>query len=286
MQKITEQAQFWQVQSLKNLEFMRATYINHIFPRHSHETFGIGIVEQGSVKTVQAGTTYTIPVGSIVLFNPDEIHSCGATNEAGWTYRMLYPSHTMLEQVMLEITDRQKLPFFPFAAIQDRGLAQQIWRLHTASMQPHSSLIRESHLLLTLTRLLTRYTRDRPELPSIGSEMRAVTQARNYLEEHYNQNISLEQLSEITGLQSLRLLRAFRKQLGLPPHQYLIQIRIARAKQNLTKGIPISSVAIATGFTDQSHLTRHFKRIVGATPRQYAVSCKNVQDAAHCNELR
>lgn len=283
MKKTTEQAQFWRVQSLKNLEFMRATYVNHAFPRHSHETFGIGIVEQGSVKTVQGGTTYTIPSGSIVLFNPDEVHACGAANEAGWTYRMLYPDPAVLEQVMVDITNRQQTPFFPFAAVQDHDLARRIWQLHTASTEPGSNLMQESCLLSTLTHLLTRYTRECPGLPIVGLETRGVMQARDYLEAHYNENVSLEQLAEIVGLPHFRLFRAFRKELGLPPHKYLTQIRITRAKHDLAKGIPIGTVAIATGFADQSHLNRHFKRLVGATPKQYALSCKNVQDNARLN---
>lgn len=285
MKHTTEHAQFWQVKSLKNLEFMRASYVNHAFPRHSHETFGIGIVEQGSVKTVQAGITYTIPAGSIVLFNPGEVHACCAASQAGWTYRMLYPDHGLLEQVMIDITHRQQLPFFPFAAVQDDNLARRIWQLHIASTEPGSNLMQASCLLSTLTQLLTQYTKERPGLPTIGRETPAVKQAREYLEAHHHQNISLEQLATIAGLPPFRLLRAFRKELGLPPHTYLTQVRIARAKQNLARGIPIHTVAIATGFADQSHLTRHFKRLVGVTPKQYALACKNVQDTAHRNRL-
>ncbi|MBW4564566.1 MAG: AraC family transcriptional regulator [Mojavia pulchra JT2-VF2] len=285
MKKTTELAQFWRVESLQNLEFMRATYVNHTFPRHSHETFGIGIVEQGSVKTVQRGTTYTIPAGSIVLFNPDEVHACGAADEVGWTYRMLYPENSLLQQVMAEIMNREQTPFFPFAAVQDYDLARRLWQLHTASTETGSNLMQASCLLSTLTQLLTRYTRECPELPIVGLETRAVTQAKDYLEAHYHENVSLEQLAAIANLQPLRLLRAFRKQLGLPPHKYLTQIRITRAKHDLAQGIPISTVAIATGFADQSHLTRHFKRLVGTTPRQYALGCKNVQDNACRNEL-
>jgi AraC-like DNA-binding protein len=279
MKKTTEQVQFWRVQSLKNLEFMRATYVDHFFPRHSHETFGVGVVERGSVRTVQGGTSYTIPVGSIVLFNPDEVHACEAADESGWTYRMLYPNHNLLEQLMAEITDRQQIPFFPFAAVQDRDLAQQIWQLHTLSTESNADLIQESCFLSTLARLLTCYTKECPELLSIGSEPQGVAQAREYLEAHYSENVSLEQLAQISGLQPLRLLRAFRKALGLPPHKYLTQLRIKQAKRDLVRGIPISQVAIATGFADQSHFNRHFKRIVGTTPKQYALGCKNVQDS-------
>lgn len=274
---MNESVQFWRIQNLKNMELMRATYVTQSFPRHAHETFGFGIVEQGSVATFQHGTNQIIPTGNLILFNPDEIHASYAASEAGWTYRMLYPDHTMLEQVMLEVTEKPKTPFFPFATIQDRDLAHQMLRLHFVLEKSVSRLTQESYLLSTLTHLITRYTSDRPNLPTIGSE-KGVTQVRDYLESYYTQNISLEQLAELTNLKPLRLLRAFRKEVGLPPHQYLIQVRIVQAKRYLAMGMPIGKVAIETGFTDQSHLTRHFKRLIGVTPKQYAQGCKNVQD--------
>ncbi len=67
-------------------------------------------------------------------------------------------------------------------------------------------------------------------------------------------------------------MRVFRQETGLPPHTYLIQLRINQAKAHLQAGETIAEVAAATGFSDQSHLTRRFKRIVGVTPGQYVTS--------------
>jgi len=62
----------------------------------------------------------------------------------------------------------------------------------------------------------------------------------------------------------------FREATGLAPHQYVIRERIRRAQAHLEAGLPIQEAAAALGFSDQSHLHRHFKRIVGVTPREYA----------------
>jgi AraC-like DNA-binding protein len=92
---------------------------------------------------------------------------------------------------------------------------------------------------------------------------------REYLEAQYTENISLDAIARIANLSPFYLIRTFRKCTGLPPHEYLTQIRIARAKTLLAQGNAISQVADNTGFADQSHLTRYFKRIVGVTPGQY-----------------
>ena len=101
---------------------------------------------------------------------------------------------------------------------------------------------------------------------------------REFLEANFEQNVSLADLTNLVGLSSYHLLRVFRSEVGLPPHAYLEQIRINYAKQLLRSGMPIVEVAVNTGFVDQSHFTRHFKRHVGITPGLYQVSSKNIQD--------
>ena len=76
-------------------------------------------------------------------------------------------------------------------------------------------------------------------------------------------------LAQLTQLNPLKLLLSFRQVTGLPPHAYLVQIRVQQAKQQLAAGRAIATVALETGFSDQSHLNRHFKRLVGVTPGQY-----------------
>jgi transcriptional regulator GlxA family with amidase domain len=84
--------------------------------------------------------------------------------------------------------------------------------------------------------------------------------------ERFTENISLEQLAALVNLSPYRLNRVFSQEVGVPPHAFLNQVRVWRAKAQLAKGMAIAQVAVETGFYDQAHLTRHFKRLLGYTP--------------------
>ena len=143
------------------------------------------------------------------------------------------------------------------------GLMQE---LHQLLSHPHSRIESESLLLSVLTKLLNRHTGDRPEVKRYKQEHWAVKQVREYIEAHYADNLSLQQLAEIVDLNPFHLTEIFRKGVGLPPHAYLNQVRVYRARQLILAGESIAQVAYDTGFVDQSHLTRRFKQIVGCTP--------------------
>jgi AraC-like DNA-binding protein len=96
-----------------------------------------------------------------------------------------------------------------------------------------------------------------------------VEETRAFLETHYADPINLPQLGRRIGISPFALLRMFRAHVGLSPREYQTQLRITQAKRLLTCGLPISQVAVETGFCDQTHLTRHFRRIVGLTPGHY-----------------
>ncbi len=88
-----------------------------------------------------------------------------------------------------------------------------------------------------------------------------------YIDSHLQENIALEVLAGIAQLSVHHFARAFRQTLGIPPHNYIVQRRVERAQQMLRNTeLPLSEIAIAAGFTDQSHLARHFRTITGVSP--------------------
>ena len=111
----------------------------------------------------------------------------------------------------------------------------------------------------------------------LGREPAAVGQVKRYLERHYAEAVTLEGLSRLTGLSRYHLVRVFGESVGVPPHAYLRQMRVREAKKLLAAGLPVAEAAVATGFADQSHLHRWFKRLWGVTPGGYR---KGVQDGA------
>ena len=272
----TEYVKFWRDPVLRDLEMLRATYVNYAFARHTHEGFGIAIVESGAMAFEYRGETCIAPAGSVVITLPGEVHTGQALLETGWTYRTLLPATDWLQRAASELTERSHgTPYFSSPVIHDRSLNHHLISLHKTLETSPSSLERESQFLWSMAQLVRNYASDRPSPKAINQEHRAVRQIRDYLVTHHATNISLDELASQVDLPPLRLLRTFRKQIGLPPHAYLNQVRVQQAKRLLVAGWSIADAAIETGFSDQSHLHRHFKRMVGVTPGQYARGCQD-----------
>lgn len=273
---ICEKVKFWRDPALSDLELLWATYITHSFSPHAHEGFAIGVIIDGAEAFAYRGARYAAPAGSVVVIQPGEVHTGHAATEAGWSYRMLYPDAALLQKAASEVAGRESLlPFFPTPVIQDKQLARCLSRLHLVLETATERLERESCFLWTLAQLVTRYAEIRVELRSVGRENESVKRVQEYLGTHFAENVSLEQVAALAELSPFHFIRVFHRQVGLPPHAYLTQVRIRKAKILLALGEPIAQVAVKTGFADQSHLTKHFKRIVGVTPGKYVVGSNN-----------
>ncbi|MDJ0589644.1 MAG: AraC family transcriptional regulator [Pleurocapsa sp. MO_226.B13] len=274
--QLREQAKFWCDRDLGNLELLRATYIDHTFSRHTHEGYAIGVVEAGIEGFRYQGANHVAPPSSIVIVHPGEVHTGHAVTKSGWTYRMFYPETHLLQQAASELADGlQPLPYFPDPVIQDRQQAARLRYLHLRLENSTSLLEKESLLIWTFAQLISKYAQAPPPIKPISPEAAAIQRTQAYLQRNYAENISLERLANLVNLKPLRLLRVFRKALGLPPHAYLVQVRVTEAKKLLARGVSIAEVAAETGFSDQSHLHRHFKRIVGVTPKKYVRGFEN-----------
>jgi AraC-like DNA-binding protein len=177
----------------------------------------------------------------------------------------------ILREACSQMADRQdRLPFFRPGVIHDAQLAEAVLRVHHCLERESASILnKESCLLMLMIQLIRRHAEDSPTMRSTGTEHKAVTRAREYIESCYQEEISIKELSSTANLSPFHLIRVFGKEMGLPPHAYLTQVRVRRAKDLIANGWEISSAALETGFVDQSHLTRHFKRILGITPGKF-----------------
>lgn len=273
---ICEKVKFWRDPAFSNLELLRATYITHSFSPHTHEGFAIGVIIDGAEAFAYRGARYTAPAGSIVVIQPGEVHTGYAATEAGWSYRMLYPAAALLQKATSEVAGRESfLPFFPIPVIQDKQLAECLSHLHLVLETATERLERESCFLWSLAQLVTRYA-VHVKLKPVGRENQSVKRVQEYLGVHFAENVSLEKIAALAELSPFHFIRVFRRQIGLPPHAYLTQVRVKKAKILLALGEPIAQVAIKTGFVDQSHLTKHFKRIVGVTPGKYVIASSDI----------
>jgi len=273
--RAAEKAKYWQDASLGNLELLHAVFVTHHFAPHTHDGFAIGVIEAGVETFTYCHQFHVAPAGSIVLINPGEMHTGEAWNADGWRYRMLYPGADLLRRAASEAAGHTvDVPLFPQPVVHDAYLAQLLVNLHISLERRDSQLERESRLLWTLTQLVTRFARIGTTRQAVHSEGQAVATVRDYLTAHLSETVTLAQLAARTNMSAFHLLRVFRQATGLPPHAFQTQLKVARAKLLLGEGLPIADVAAGVGFTDQSHLNRHFKRVVGVTPGQYVTGLR------------
>jgi len=272
MHPTKEQTKFWHAPEIGQVELLKARYITHSFAPHTHEGYAIGVIVYGAEAFIYKRGNYVAPAGSVVVINPGEVHTGHAVDEVGWKYRMIYPEASLLQNIASELKGRPThIPDFQAAVIDDPELAQALKQLHLTLECSESAIEKEEVFNTVLAQLIIRYADERLAPTAIKNQPQSVQRARQYLEANYHYNISLKDLAHHVNLSPFYLSRVFRKMVGLPPHAYLTQLRIQKAKMLLRLGLPIAQVALNTGFVDQSHLNRHFKRIVGVTPGQYVM---------------
>jgi AraC-like DNA-binding protein len=266
----TENARYWRHEAVRGVDLLRARFITHRYGRHAHETYTFGLIEAGVEEFDYGGNLLRAGPGGVALLNPDMVHTGQAGTPAGWTYRVLYPEVSVVTSVAAELGWRRGAPWFPETVLYDPATAALLRRAHQAA--EHGDPLTSSSLLTAaLTRLLRAHAAPHPadtRVPASRSPA-SVRAVRELLPERLADAPSLTELAALTGLSQFALLRAFRRETGMPPHAYLNQLRVRRARLLLDGGLAPADVAAQTGFADQAHLTRHFKRVVGVPPGAY-----------------
>ncbi len=159
-------ARFQRASDLGNLEFLHATFVRHSFPRHTHQTFAIGVIEKGVQATHYNGSTHIATCRDICLVNPGEVHTGFSPHPSGWACRVFYPDTSLLCKVSAHVLPRYGgLPHFSSPVIKDTALAASILSFLKALDLSDLSLERESLLLSVLSHMVARHADQRPAAP-------------------------------------------------------------------------------------------------------------------------
>ncbi|HUG23014.1 AraC family transcriptional regulator [Piscinibacter sp.] len=257
-------AEFRQVHR-PGIELYRAHIVRYAFDPHTHDAFGLGAIDSGVERFRYRGAEHLAPPQSLVLMNPDMLHTGRAETEQGWRYRMIYLDAQVLEQVTGE-----RGWWFAEPVGRDAMAARRVSELLTAMWQCHDPLAIDGGLL-ALTDLLRPYARGtRPVEPPrrLNADL-ALDRAIALMNDRLADGLTLDQLAGAAGLSPFHFLRRFKARHHATPHQMLMALRLFRAKQRLAAGIPPAAVAAEVGLVDQAHLTRRFARMYGVTPARY-----------------
>lgn len=238
-------------------------------PKHSHDEYQLGISFNCQGEYFYRGAYHPVPIGNLSIIHSGEVHSPSERTYLPQraTFWMMHVDPSLLEETASEIAGGVKVPFFTEPVLSDRTLVKLFQKLCLILQTKTSKLKQDSAILDFFAYSIVHRAKLDPK--SYRVEQRAIALIRDYLQANYHKNVSLAQLAEIAGISRFYLSRLFRREKGISLNAYQTQIRIDRAKKLLSQEMPISQVATAMGFYDQSHFGYHFKRLVGTTPGNY-----------------
>ncbi len=256
-----DRAEFRQAAHLPGVELYRAHIIRYAFEPHTHEAYGLGAIEAGVERFRYRGAEHLAPSGSVVLMNPDELHTGRAETEGGWRYRMVY----LDPDVVARVTGESGW-WFDTAVGHDAAGAQRVTALLDTLWQAREPLAFDSALYALLGEFRRHARVPRALRDEAAPRFAPVI---DYLRANLARRLTLDELAAVAGLSPFHFLRSFQAQYHATPQQMLMALRLFEAKRRLAAGEPPAQVALASGLTDQAHLTRAFSRRYGVTPSRY-----------------
>lgn len=259
---------FWRDPALEGACLARARYGTHRFERHFHDEMVIAVTEEGVGECRTRDGSNTSGPGSVWIFAPGEYH-CGEIDRY-WNYRGIYLDQTGLRslgQILCDETQRHL--WVPPGLYHDPQLASLLLRAHQCFEAHTLVLERQTRWWAAMGVLFGRYGEPRPEPQRHSASRRRLQIARDYMADNLSRQVSIQELSKVSGLTRSHLFRSFSREYGMPPHAYANQLRLVAAKQLISAGKKPAHAAVAAGFYDQSHFARLFGRAYGLTPGAY-----------------
>jgi AraC-like DNA-binding protein len=245
-------------------EVFHARFVDHAYPRHTHEAWTVFIVDDGGIRYDLDTRSRGVGPSLVTLLPPQVVHDGRPASAEGFRKRVLYVSDEVLGLHLIgrAVDDPD---------VHDSALLTAVRRLHVVLEQGDDALEAESLMGFVTERLRSHLRDNSRERPAASDDVLA-TRLRELLDVHLVEPFRLAEASPIVGASTAGMVRAFSRTFGIAPHQYVIGRRIELARGQLLRGRSIADTAVATGFHDQAHLTRQFRRYVGTTPASFARS--------------
>ncbi|HEX7761174.1 MAG TPA: AraC family transcriptional regulator [Caulobacteraceae bacterium] len=241
-----------------------------VFPRHTHETFGIGLISGGAQASRSGRGMVEAGAGDVITVNPGEVHDGSPLGDAGRSWRMLYLDPALVADSLGDIGEGRALAYeFTQPVLRRPRIAARFTQLFFTLTKGAGGLAVigwEEQLLALLADAMREG--DRPPEPAPP----AIAAVRSMLDGDPAAPTTLSDMAQQCGLSRFQVLRGFERATGLTPHAYLIQRRVSLARRLIAEGLGLAEAAIASGFADQSHMTRVFVRRHGITPGAFAAA--------------
>ncbi len=261
------------ISRMHGVKLIAGSNIENEFTSHFHEDYCIGIVEKGIRKIEFSNTIHLFKKSDIFIINPLEIHSCGTINNKSVSYKVIYINKDFFNSQIYYNENNQHILFKNVIRNND-DLFTEFSNLFSALLTIDNSFETQSVFYSFLNNLISDYAVYKNYSFNDSDKTKTTDIIKTYIDNNCTENISMDLLSCLTGLSQFHLNRKFCRETGMTPHSYLLHKRIEKSKSVLLKTGSIADAALLMGFSDQSHYTKFFKKIIGVTPGKYIRSNK------------
>ncbi|WP_141503041.1 AraC family transcriptional regulator [Paenibacillus luteus] len=240
------------------------------YHKHFHAEYSIGLIDKGATNAWCDGKLLQVEEGRLISFPPSMLHACQPQDDTAWEYKMLYIKPEWFQDLEQREMDQLYIPYL-LEEGKNKACRLHLNRTMEAIARKGTPLEIETALIDLVQALVSQHSSDLEHEASCKQDQKYVKGIREYLHEHFAEQVTLETLENETDISRFHLVRLFKKWNHLPPHAYQILLRINHAKTELAKQRPIADIAAEVGFYDQSHFAKAFFKIVGTTPQKYAL---------------
>lgn len=248
---------------------LRYSNSNKHYKKHFHDTFSLGINEQGVSIYTNNDKSYTLDKNMLSVVNPLAVHSCNSCTDVLNIYYMLYLDTSWCRDIQKSIDD-SVVDFvnIPVDILEDKVFYDEYLDLCKFLFSDNYILDKEDMLIDFFVKFFSLYL-DKSKVPTVSKEFDEIVL---YLQNNYKENISIGELSKLFNLNTFYIIRLFKSKINLTPHAYMLNLKINKAKELLQNGYSIVDTALECGFFDQSHFHKNFTKIVATTPKEYRLN--------------
>lgn len=242
-------------------EVLHAQWRDHTYPAHTHDTWTLLLVDDGLIGYRLDGHGHDVgPRAGVTLLPPHVVHDGRSTTSRGFRKRVVYLDVDVFAESLIGAAVDEPL-------ITDEHLRREASGLDQALILG-DDVQAEGRLALVVERLTWHLT-GRPPATTAAEPAAVARWARDVLDDDPATISGIAVVAAEVGVSTAHLVRSFTHSYGIPPHRYLLGRRLDLARRRLLAGESPVEVAMATGFYDQAHLTRHFRRLLSTTPGRY-----------------
>jgi AraC-like DNA-binding protein len=267
-------SRYWSDRGLPGLSLLHADFTTHEYAPHSHDSLVIAITEEGGAIIRSGAHTVEARPNRLFVSNPAVAQAARMGRSRRWLYRSLYLADPALSEVWRHVGVARE-PHFGRSEFDDPELCNAFLLLHRALTDARDEFRELELLVATFGRLFARHGGGQGHVEAIPTDHRCLHRVVELMHQEYPESLPLADLANTADLTVFQLIGLFRRATGLTPHAYLVQLRLRAARHQLRQGASLAEAATASGFYDQSALTKHFKRSYGITPGQFVAATRS-----------